>query len=108
MKIKKSYILYGLLLVIFLSALYLFKLTGLRVFLGYFFVLIFPTYLILKLFDMEQHERIFFSFFLGLIITTLLVWYVDRVIGKLSVSMIVTAALLYIVYGVVYYLRKKN
>jgi len=95
-RIKKSNLALFLLLLVLIFPFFLFGITGLRTFLGFFSVLILPAYLVLKNVDISEDERVFFSFFLGLIIVPLLVWYVDRILVSLRLSLILTSLLLYL------------
>ena len=106
-KLKKSHIGFFLLLIIFLFSSHLFGLTGLRTFLGFFIVLILPTYLIMKNIDIEKDERIFFSFFVSLIYFPLLVWYTNRIVPSLRVSIVVTFILLMLI-GIYLRFKKKH
>ena len=104
MKMKNIYMQYASLLIIFIFAGYLFGLSGLKLFLGYFFALFLPVYIILKTIDIGEIERIFFSFFIGLIYFPLLVWYINRIVPSLRVTILVTFILL-ILIGL--FLRKR-
>ncbi|MBW2981191.1 hypothetical protein KY360_07280 [Candidatus Woesearchaeota archaeon] len=106
-KLKKSHIGFFLLLLIFLFSIHLFGLTGLRTVLGFFIVLILPTYLIMKNINIEDDERIFFSFFLGLIYFPLVTWYTNRIVPSLRISIIVTLVLL-IIIGIYLKFKKKH
>ncbi|MCK5282724.1 MAG: hypothetical protein KAK00_04915 [Nanoarchaeota archaeon] len=95
LKFKKSYLYILFLAVIFIFSFVLFGAVGLKTFLGFFFILILPIYLIMKFVDIEEDERILFSIFIGLVITSLLIWYVDRIFHNLLLSMIIITILLY-------------
>ncbi len=79
--------------IIFLFSFFLFGLTGLRT-IGTIFGMFLPAYLIMSNFDIEEEEKVFFSFFIGLTIFPLLVWYMNIFIASLTVSIIITFILL--------------
>lgn len=104
-KLKISIV--GLIVVIFF-VFYLFGGTGVRTILGMLLVFFIPFYLILNNFDLEQDEKVFFSFFIGLALYTVLVWYVNRVIPSMRISMLVTFLLLVFIGLMLKYLKKKK
>ncbi len=62
--------------------------TGVRTMVGLFLLFIGPAYTILKRLKLEIEEIILFSFFLGTIFFPLAVWYINRVIPSLRVSLL--------------------
>jgi uncharacterized membrane protein len=109
MKIKKKYLSYIFLLAIFIASFTLFGLTGLLLFLGFFFTTFLPSYLIFKLIELDELERLLFSVFIGLIFVPLLVWYADRIIHSLRLSITITTIILYLIAFVgIYYKHNKK
>lgn len=106
-KLKRIHVFACALIIIFISAFLVFGIHGLTTFLGFYFFLILPTYLIIRPFGLEQDEAMMFSFFLALVITPLIVWFVDRILGSIVQSTIVTSIILYTV-GIHMIRRKKQ
>lgn len=96
------------LIIITLFVFYLFGWTGARTVLGMFAVFFLPFYLILDNFNIEQDEKVFFSFFIGLALYSVFVFYVNRIIPSMRVSMVVTFVVLIIVGVVIRYSKHKK
>jgi len=107
MKIKNICVKCIPLLIIAIFVTSLFGFSGLKLFLGYFFAIFLPTYILLRNIHIEEIERIFFSFFMGLILVPLVIWYINRIIPSLRISIWVTSILL-IVIGVYISLNKQK
>jgi len=92
------------LIVISLFSLIILGVTGFRAILGFFIFIIIPTYLILYSLKLDNSEKFILSLFLGTALIPALLWYVNRIIPSLKVSLIVTF-ILFIIAG--YILSKK-
>ena len=108
MKIKKSHIESVILIFILIFPSYLFGVAGFGLFMGFFVAIIFPAYLLLKNFNIEKDEAIFFSFFIGIVFVPLVLWYLDRLFASLVVSLIVTSVLFYVSSFVVHLVKRKE
>jgi uncharacterized membrane protein len=69
-------------------------LTGLRSMLAMILLLFLPVFVIINNLDLEGDEKVFFSFFISLAMFSLVVWYVNRIIYSLRISVIVAFFLL--------------
>tara|TARA_Y100000310_G_C20694831_1_gene824874 strand:+ start:4577 stop:4924 length:348 start_codon:yes stop_codon:yes gene_type:complete len=90
-------------IIILIYVLYLFQFEGVRSVLAMVLIYVIPTYMILNNFNLETDEKIFFSLFLGLSLFTLAVWFVDRILPSLKLSLFVTFIL---VVGVGFLLKR--
>ena len=68
--------------------------TGVKTIMAIFLVFLLPFYLILGKFGLETDERLIFSFFIGLGIFSLVVFYVNRVVPSFRSSTIITFSLM--------------
>lgn len=91
MKNKNIYLGLGALVCVLLESFILFGFTGLKTVAGLLVLFILPAYMILDNFDLETGEKLFFSFFIGIGIFPLLVWYANRIVPSLRVSILITA-----------------
>jgi hypothetical protein len=92
---------------ILLLAVILFGAAGLKTLLAMFLFFLLPTYLIIDLFDFKTEEKIFFSFCIGLGLFPLIVWYVNRVVPSLRISLILAFTLI-IGIALLFRLKKKK
>jgi|ETN01SMinimDraft_4_1059930.scaffolds.fasta_scaffold21562_2 uncharacterized membrane protein len=76
----------GVLLSLILS-FKLFGFVGLRTLLALIIIFIIPSYFILRTFDLETDEVVFISLFLGLSLGSLSVYYINRIIPSLTMSL---------------------
>ena len=67
-----------------------------------------PIFLIINNLDLETDEKVFFSIFISLAMLSLAVWYVNRVIYSLKISVIVTFFLLVLAGLVLGFYNKKK
>jgi len=104
MKINNKNLAIAALLMILLLSFILFGVTGFRTIFGMFLLLFLLIYLILSNFKLGGDEKIFFSFFIGIALFPLLVWYLNRIVPSLRVTILVTFILL-ILIGL--FLRKR-
>ncbi len=88
-----------------LAGLLLFGTTGLLTLIAMFALFLLPAYLILSLFDFKAEEKLFFSFAIGLGMFPLVVWYLNRIIPSLKLSLLASFILVVLV-GI--YLRKRK
>jgi len=69
-------------------------LTAVRVIAGMFVLFFLPFYFIMRNLDIEEDERIFFSFFLGFGLIPVIVYYGNKIISSLRVTILVTVVIL--------------
>ncbi len=94
--VKNNYKMIGLVFaVLFLPFFVFFGVTGIRTFIGIIFLFFLPLFLIIYSLSLDLDEKVFFSLFLGLIIFSQLLWYVDRIIHNIYWSSIIMGLLLY-------------
>lgn len=84
----------------------IFGMVGLRTYLGFLFLNFIPTYLILSNF-VDGYENTLFSFFISLIFVNLFIWYINRIIPSMRVSMVVGGTLLYLAAFAIFKFRRK-
>ena len=97
-KLKKRHISLIFLIVIHLVAALLFGLIGLRTVFGFTVIVFLPVYLFLSLFELAAVEKIIYSVFLGFGIYPMTVWFLNRIIPSLKLSIALTSVLLILVY----------
>jgi hypothetical protein len=107
MKIKTLYIGIAAMIALFFEVYYLFEFTGFRTFAGIILLFFVPVYLILRNFELDDSEKIFFSIYISLGMYPLTVWGVNRIIPSLRASIFVTALVLIIIGFGLGYLKKK-
>jgi len=71
-----------------------FGITGLKVFLAVGILYFMPLHLILDNFDLDESEKLVFSFFLSLGIVPSLVYYLGFIFSSLKIAIVVTFLLL--------------
>lgn len=98
----------GGLAIVALFVYHLFGWTGVRTVFGMLAVFFIPFYLILDNFDLQKDEKIFFSFFIGLALYPVFVWYVNRIIPSMRLSMLVTFIVLVLIGLILRYLKAKK
>jgi hypothetical protein len=111
LKISRKQLLIIPVLIILIAVFFIFSFTGLKLFLGFILLIFYPAYLISKLLDIDENEKLFFSFFIGIIFMPLLLWYIDRLIRNIVLSAIITAVLVYAIALIIKYkdqIFKKN
>ena len=69
--------------------LYIFGFIGIKSIIGALLLFFLPAYLILSSFKLDEDETIILSFFTGLGIYALIVYYINRAIPSLRMSMVV-------------------
>jgi len=82
------------LIVISLVFTLLFGFSGLKSFLILILIFFLPTFVLINNLDLDSDEKVFFSLFISLALFSLVVWYVNRVIYSLRISVIVAFFLL--------------
>ena len=87
LKDNQIYIIIALLVLIYFFAL--FKISGLLVIFGMFFLFFLPVYLVLRNLDLTQIEKIFFSFFIGLGLFPTMTYYLAILIGSIRWSILI-------------------
>ena len=88
-RLKKTHLTLFFLALSIILITYLFGIAGLRT-VGFMLLIYFlPSYLIIRKLSIEKDEKVFFSFFIGIAMFPLLVWYLNRVVPSLRVAMIV-------------------
>lgn len=85
---------YACLIIFFIVVGSLFGITGIRTMLGWLVFYFMPFYLVLNNFNLDSDEKVFFAFFLSIGLYPLLVWYVDRIILSLRISIVISSLLL--------------
>lgn len=90
MKITNKKILGICVFLVFLSSFFIFGFLGVKTILVIIMLFFLPSYSILSYFKLEEDEKIFFSFFIGLGLFPLAVWYVDRMLVSLKLSTVLT------------------
>ena len=78
---------------------------GLRLSSGFFFLILLPFYLAFKHPDLSRDESVLFSIFVAIALYPLLLWYIDRLVQNITLSLFISSGLLYVVAFVVH--RKK-
>jgi len=76
-------------LAVLILIFYLFGFTGIKTILGMILLFFIPSYLILSSFKLEKDETIFFSFFTGFGLYALVVYYFNKIIPSLRLSMFI-------------------
>ena len=90
-------------------AAYLFGITGAVFVLGLVCVFIIPIYLILKKVDIDEEDRRFFSFFIGVGIVPIPAYYLGILFNSFRTGIIVSIILFYIVgISLNIFLKKKT
>ena len=84
----------GILALIIIFSFILFGFIGVKVVLGAVVVFFLPFYLILDNFDIEFGEKIVFSFFMGIGVFSIFVYYLGFVVNSIRVAIAVTFLLL--------------
>lgn len=100
-----------IILVLLISAIFFFwayRWTGIRLFVGIILLYILPFYIFLDSFDLTLEEKLIFSFFIGLGMVSLTVYYLTKILISLRVSIIVCFLLLLISSLVFRYFYKKR
>lgn len=108
MKITKKHIVGLCLFSVLIFSFYFFGIVGVKTILITLLLFFVPTYAIINNFDLGQDEKIFFSFFIGLGLFPLVVWYINRIIVSLKVSLIITLLLLVLIGLLLRIKFKKN
>jgi len=83
----------GLVIAAIVFFFFLFGFTGVRTIVGFIF-LIFPIYLILNNFELDQFEKIIFSIFIGIGIFPSIAYWLGLWFSSLLISVVVTFILL--------------
>ena len=97
------------LLVILATAYSLFQWNGIAVILGMLVLYFLSFYLIIRNFDLEEDEKIFFSFFTGIGIFPFLVYALYYLVKSLRISILITFILLVVAgIGLTFYKKKKH
>jgi len=81
--------------VLFLPFLVLFGITGLKTFAAIFFLFFLPFFFIVYSLSLDVDEKVFFSLFIGLVVFSQILWYIDRVIHNIYWSCLITGLLFY-------------
>jgi|TARA_B100001971_G_C18194958_1_gene540890 hypothetical protein len=84
----------GILALIIIFSFILFGFTGVKVVGGAILLFFLPFYLILDNFDIEFGEKIVFSFFMGIGVFSIFVYYLGFVVNSIRVAIVVTFLLL--------------
>jgi apolipoprotein N-acyltransferase len=84
----------GILIILFF--LILFGTTGIRTIIGAFLFFFLPFYMILDNFNLEMSEKVIFSFFIGLGIFSIFVYYFGILFGSIKIAIVVAFVLLII------------
>jgi len=84
----------GILALVVLFSFFLFGFTGVKAIGGAILFFFLPFYLILDNFDIELWEKIIFSFFIGIGIFSIFVYYLGFVFGSVRVAVVVSFSLL--------------
>ncbi|MFH1827825.1 MAG: hypothetical protein ABH824_01050 [Nanoarchaeota archaeon] len=101
-----------IILILLISSIFFFinyKMTGLRLFIGSFLLFFLPFYIFLDSFDLPIEEKLIFSFFIGLGIVSILVFYLTKIFGSIRISLIIGFIVLMagsLIFR--YYYKKKN
>ncbi|MAG15625.1 hypothetical protein CMO88_01035 [Candidatus Woesearchaeota archaeon] len=98
LKISNKHFAIAGLAVVLATAFYHFQLTGLRTLAAMAIFFSLPFYLILGRFNIENDERIFFSFFIGLGLFSTTVFYVGRVVPSYRLSIAAAFIVLLLVF----------
>lgn len=95
LKLNDNKILSGIIIVLLLFFLIVFKFTGLKLIGGFILVFVLPLYLLLDLFNFSLLERIVYAFFLGAGVIPTFVYYLGLLISfKLSIFVVVSLLIL--------------
>ena len=84
-----------------------FKVPALRLALA-FIVLFYPLYSLLGYFIEDTVERVILSFFLGVSVLVIVMWFVNRIIPSLTLSLFITFLLLIISLFWLHFWKKKT
>ncbi len=91
------------------AAFVLFGMTGLRTLVAMLLFFFLPAYLILKKFDFEENERVFFAFFIGIGLFSTLVFYVGRIVPSFrAATAIAFIALIALPFAFKMFKKKKS
>ena len=93
-KLKKMHLALFFLILSIILITYLFGITGFRTFGSMLLIFFLPAYIIIKKLSIEKDEKVFFSFFIGIAMFPLLVWYLNRIIPSLRVTILIIFVLL--------------
>lgn len=104
---KRNVAIVSLIAVLALAGI-LFGITGIRVILGMIILFFVPSYLILRNFSIDEDELMFFSFFLGFGLFPVIVFYVNKFVGSLRLSVLVTFVVLVVVGITLSLIQKKK
>jgi hypothetical protein len=94
MKISAKELGIAAIVLILLEVAILFGFTGLRTVAGILIFFTLPVYLILDNFKLNRIEKVFFSIFIGFGLYPTSVWYVNRIIPSLTLSIFITSIIL--------------
>lgn len=86
----------------------LFGITGLKTFSAFLLFFFLPIFVIINNLDLELDEKVFFSFFVSLALFSLVVWYINRVIYSLRISVMVAFFLLIFIGLAMSFYHHKN
>ena len=71
-------------------------------------IFVLPLYLILINVKIIKEEALFYSFFISLGLFSYFVYFLDYIFNSLRISLIVATIVLYLVGGLLYFIRKKK
>lgn len=108
LKIGNKELLIGSIALALIFAFALFNIVGVRVVSGMLIIFFLPFYLVVRSLNLENDEKIFFSFFLGLGLFALLVMYLNKLIPSMRLTMaVVFVALVILGIALVFCSKKK-
>ncbi len=81
--------------VLLLQSFVFFGVTGLKTFVGMIIIFFLPFFLIIYNLSLDFDEKVFFSLFIGLIVFSQILWYIDRIVHNIYWSGLITGFLLY-------------
>jgi uncharacterized membrane protein len=90
LKLNRKYVGVAAALVILVAVGIMSGFTAVRVLVGMVVIYFVPSYLILRNFELDEDEKIFLSFFLGFGLFPIVVFFLNRIIPSLLVSVVVT------------------
>tara|TARA_Y100000310_G_scaffold331427_1_gene404981 strand:+ start:4582 stop:4920 length:339 start_codon:yes stop_codon:yes gene_type:complete len=94
LKIHNKELIIGLAAAVLMFFLLLLGIPGIRTILGAFLCFFLPFYLIIDNFELETGEKIIFSFFIGVVFFSSLVYYLGILLGSVRIAIVVSFLLL--------------
>lgn len=90
LKISNKNIAIASLIAVFAIVASLFGITGIRTLAAVLIFFFLPFYLILRRFQMDGDEKVFFAFFMGIGLFSVIVFYVGRIIPSFRIATAIT------------------